>query len=166
MLKPDLPMLTIFGDLLLLFSCSVMSSSLPPPATPTRLLCPWDFPGKNPGVGCHFLLQGSSQPRDQTTYLTSSAFVAGSLPLVPPGKPYKYDEISQLYLQVCPGQGSLFSLSPSFTPKPFPIHKPLWNHPKREIRLKHQTPFWSREYFCSKTHYMFYCLKEGKESKD
>ena len=24
----------------------------------TRLLCPWDFPGKNTGVGCHFLLQG------------------------------------------------------------------------------------------------------------
>ena len=23
----------------------------------TRLLCPWYFPGKNPGVGCHFLLQ-------------------------------------------------------------------------------------------------------------
>ena len=22
---------------------------------PTRLLCPWDFPGKNTGVGCHFL---------------------------------------------------------------------------------------------------------------
>ena len=22
----------------------------------TRLLCPWDSPGKNPGVGCHFLL--------------------------------------------------------------------------------------------------------------
>ena len=21
-----------------------------------RLLCPWDFPGKNTGVGCHFLL--------------------------------------------------------------------------------------------------------------
>ena len=20
--------------------------------------CPWDFPGKNTGVGCHFLLQG------------------------------------------------------------------------------------------------------------
>ena len=25
---------------------------------PTRLLCPWDSPGKNTGVGCHFLLQG------------------------------------------------------------------------------------------------------------
>ena len=23
----------------------------------TRLLCPWDFPGKNTGVGCHLLLQ-------------------------------------------------------------------------------------------------------------
>ena len=23
-----------------------------------RLLCPWDFPGKNTGVGCHFLFQG------------------------------------------------------------------------------------------------------------
>ena len=25
---------------------------------PTRLLRPWDFPGKSTGVGCHFLLQG------------------------------------------------------------------------------------------------------------
>ena len=24
----------------------------------SRLLCPWDSPGKNTGVGCHFLLQG------------------------------------------------------------------------------------------------------------
>ena len=24
----------------------------------TRLLCPWDFPGKSTGVGFHFLLQG------------------------------------------------------------------------------------------------------------
>ena len=23
-----------------------------------RLLCPWDFPGKDTGVGCHFILQG------------------------------------------------------------------------------------------------------------
>ena len=25
---------------------------------PTRFLCPWDYPGKNTGVGCHFLLLG------------------------------------------------------------------------------------------------------------
>ena len=24
---------------------------------PQGLLCPWDFPGKNTGVGCHFLLK-------------------------------------------------------------------------------------------------------------
>ena len=24
---------------------------------PTKLLCPWDSPDKNTGVGCHFLLQ-------------------------------------------------------------------------------------------------------------
>ena len=24
---------------------------------PTRLLCPWDSPGRNTGVGCHFLFQ-------------------------------------------------------------------------------------------------------------
>ena len=25
---------------------------------PTRLLCPWNFPGKNTEVSCYFLLQG------------------------------------------------------------------------------------------------------------
>ena len=25
--------------------------------SPARLLCPWDFPGKNIAVGCYFLLQ-------------------------------------------------------------------------------------------------------------
>ena len=27
-----------------------------PQMWPAKLLCPWDFPGKNTGVGCHFLL--------------------------------------------------------------------------------------------------------------
>ena len=30
----------------------------PPGLQPTRLPRPWDSPGKNTGVGCHFLLQG------------------------------------------------------------------------------------------------------------
>ena len=43
--------------LLLLLSRSVMSDSLRPHGLqPTRLLCPWDFPGKSTGVGCHCLL--------------------------------------------------------------------------------------------------------------
>ena len=37
---------------------SVMSDSVQPHRRqPTRLPCPWDSPGKNTGVGCHFLLQ-------------------------------------------------------------------------------------------------------------
>ena len=35
-----------------------MSDSLRPHRQqPNRLPCPWDSPGKNTGVGCHFLLQ-------------------------------------------------------------------------------------------------------------
>ena len=42
------------------FSCPVVYNSLQPLWTvqPARLLCPWSFPGRNTGVGCHFLLQG------------------------------------------------------------------------------------------------------------
>ena len=37
---------------------SVVSDSVRPHRRqPTRLPCPWDSPGKNTGVGCHFLLQ-------------------------------------------------------------------------------------------------------------
>ena len=37
---------------------SVVSNSLwPHGLQPTRLLCPWNSPGKNSGVGCQFLLQ-------------------------------------------------------------------------------------------------------------
>ena len=40
------------------WSCSVVSdSSRPHGLQPTRLLRPWDFPGKSTGVGCHCLLR-------------------------------------------------------------------------------------------------------------
>ena len=39
--------------------CSIVSRSFATPwMWPAKPLCPWDFPGKNTGVGCHFLLQG------------------------------------------------------------------------------------------------------------
>ena len=42
-------------------SCSVVSDSLQPHELQlARLLCPWGFSGKNTGVGCHALLQYSS----------------------------------------------------------------------------------------------------------
>ena len=47
-----------FMLLLQLLSPSVVYNSVRPHRRqPTRLCCPWDSPGKNTGVGCHFLLQ-------------------------------------------------------------------------------------------------------------
>ena len=36
--------------------------------SPARLLCPWDSPGKNTGVGCHFLFLGKMLVGDKTTF--------------------------------------------------------------------------------------------------
>ena len=36
---------------------------------PARLLCPWDSPGKNTGVGCHALLQGDLPDPDFLTLI-------------------------------------------------------------------------------------------------
>ena len=44
-------------------SLSVVSDSLGPRGLKlTRLLCPWNFPGKNTGVGCHSLLRDLLNP--------------------------------------------------------------------------------------------------------
>ena len=52
------------------WSRSVMSDSLRPHGLqPTRLPCPWDFPGKNTGVGSHFLLQGIFQTQESNPFL-------------------------------------------------------------------------------------------------
>ena len=40
------------------YSLSHVGSFRPYGLLPARLLCSWDFPGKNTGAGCHFLLQG------------------------------------------------------------------------------------------------------------
>ena len=50
---------------------------------PTRLPRPWDSPGKNTGVGCHFLLQRmkvKSESEDTQSYLTLSDPMDCSLP--------------------------------------------------------------------------------------
>ena len=51
-------------------SRSVVSDSLwPHGLSPARFLRPWNFPGKNTGVGCHFLLQTEiSQTRKDIYY--------------------------------------------------------------------------------------------------
>ena len=53
---------------------------------PATRLCPWDSPGKDTGVGCHFLLQGIFLTQGLNPRLLRLLhWQAGSLPLVPPG---------------------------------------------------------------------------------
>ena len=49
-----------------------------------RLLCPWDFPGKNTGVGCHFLLHGIFPTQGLNPGLLHCTQML--LPSEPPGK--------------------------------------------------------------------------------
>ena len=59
-------------------SCSVVSSSLHPHGLYLiRLLCPWDFAGKNTGLP--FSTGGSSRPRDRTRVSCVSWFSSNSL---------------------------------------------------------------------------------------
>ena len=46
---------------------------------PTRLLCPWDSPGKNTVVGCHFLLQGT-HACEITSVMSDSVRLYGQQP--------------------------------------------------------------------------------------
>ena len=76
-----------------LFRCelshSVMSYSLCPHGLwPARLLCPWNFLGRNTGVGCHFLLQGIFPTQGLNPCLLGLLhWQAYSLSLAPSGKP-------------------------------------------------------------------------------
>ena len=47
----------------------VFNSLLPHELQPTRFLCPWDSPGKNTGVGCHFFLQGIFPTQESKLHL-------------------------------------------------------------------------------------------------
>ena len=54
-----IPLMPLMLSSLLLFSCKVMSESGDSmDCSSPGFLCLWDFPGKNAGVGCHFLHQG------------------------------------------------------------------------------------------------------------
>ena len=81
-----------------------------------RLLCPWNFPGKNTTASCHFLLQGIFPTQGSNLCLLCLLHQqVGSLPLVPPGKPTTVT-ITDFGLQdyekgVLCGQGGIFTKS-------------------------------------------------------
>ena len=63
--------------------CSVVSDSLRPQELYlAKLFCPWDFPGKNTGAGCHSLLQGIFPTQGwEPSFPASPALAGRALPL-------------------------------------------------------------------------------------
>ena len=57
-----------------------------------RLLCPWDSPGSNTGVGCHVLLQGIFSTQELKLRLLHCRWI---LYTPPPGNPHA--EVSPIY---------------------------------------------------------------------
>ena len=76
--------------------CAVVSDSLwPHGLQPTKLPCPWDFLGKNAGVGCHFLFQEIFRTQDwNPSLLYLLNWQADSVPLYHLGSPiYIYTHV-------------------------------------------------------------------------
>ena len=62
------------------------------PWTVARLLCPWDSPGKDTGVGCHALLQGIFPTQRSNPGLLHCSWILYHLSHH--GSPYKYTAVA------------------------------------------------------------------------
>ena len=68
---------------------------------PARLLCPWDFPGKNTGVGCHVLFQGTFQTQGRNWSLAFLALTGKFFTTEPPEKPYISQRLEKIVTTLC-----------------------------------------------------------------
>ena len=87
---------------------SVMSDSLWSHGLwPTRLLCPWDCPGKNTGAGCHALLQGIFPTQGSNLCLLCLLhWQVDSLPLSHVGSPINHAYSDEIFIKIPEVQGS------------------------------------------------------------
>ena len=85
-----------------MLSHSVMSNSLQLQGLqPTRLLCPWDSPGKNTKVGRHALLQGILPTQGSNLPLLYLLhWQVDSLLSAPPGKPMHLEQVPARLLEI------------------------------------------------------------------
>ena len=87
--------------------------------------CPWDSPGKNTGVGCHFLFQGIFPTQGSNLHhLHLLHWQAGSLPLAPHWRPHLVNNYHQFSIQ--------FSRSV--------VSDSLWPHGLQHARLPWPSP--------------------------
>ena len=99
-----------------------------------RLLCPWDQPDKNAGVGCQFLLQGIFlTQRSNLHLLLPLAWQVGSLPL------------SHLGGQFADSMKSLKIPMVLFTKIEKSILKLVWNYRRHQSNLKKEEHSWRHQ---------------------
>ena len=123
------------------FSCSVVSDSLRPHGLyPTKFLCPWDFPGKSTGVGCHFLLQEIFPTQGLNPGLPHSQTVDAS----PSEPPAKSRTVAAKSLQSCPTLCNPHRWQPTRLPRP-------WDSPGKNTGVG--------------CHFLLRCMKVKSESE-
>ena len=112
------------------------------PSSPSR----WDFPGKNIGVGCHFLHHGIFQTQGSNALHQArmSSIAGGFLTTEPPGKPFfsnkegKQGNDEQARQTIATGPGEVSNLGylgfsgGSAVKKP-PGSLPAWEDPLKEM---------------------------------
>ena len=100
------------------FSRSVVSDSLRThELSPTGLLRPWDFSGKNTGVGCHFLLQGNFQTQGSNPGLLHCRQTLYSLSHR--GSPFVYLLCRNVYSSLLALKNQIVFLLVSFASSPY-----------------------------------------------
>ena len=70
---------------------------------PVRFLCPLDFPSKNTGAGCHFLLQGIFPTQRSKTHLPLGRWILYHCSTSEAGETY-YVDLDPLALQFPPSR--------------------------------------------------------------
>ena len=102
--------------------CDPVDCSLP------GYVCPLDSPGKNPGVGRHALLQGIFLTQESNLCLLCLlCWRADSLPLVPPGKPFRCLTKVKLY-SICLWGTVLSHLTDVLNVSAFPFQGWITSH--------------------------------------
>ena len=99
----------------------------------TRILCPWDFPGKNTGVCCHFLLQGIFLTQKLKSWFLH--WQADYLPLTHQGNPVEYYSLIKM--------NKIVSLFERWMDLESVIQR--WKSEREKQRLKINVYMWDRE---------------------
>ena len=81
--------------------CACLRAVVSDSVTPwTIALCPWDYPGKNTGVGCCLLLQGILAIQGSNPHLVAPVLQAGCLPWSHQGSPWWwYEELIKVIIK-------------------------------------------------------------------